>query len=90
MASITIRQLDESIKQKLRLQAVQNGRSMEAEARAIFTALFTEKKTASKGLASMIQDITQVYANDDEAFPLPERKAKTSHRDLDFSDEAYG
>jgi len=90
MASITIRQLDESIKQKLRLRAVENGRSMEAEARAIFTALFAEKKPASKGLASMIQDITKMYAIDDEALPLPERKAETSHRGLDFSDEAYG
>ena len=92
MASITIRQLDESIKQKLRVQAVENGRSMEAEARAIFTALFADKKSTSKGLASTIQDITKEYAIDDEAFPLPDRKAKNSHRsiDLDFSDEAYG
>ena len=35
MANLTIRQLDESIKQELRLQTVKNGRSMEAEARAI-------------------------------------------------------
>jgi len=90
MASITIRQLDESIKQKLRLRAVENGRSMEAEARTIFTALFAEKQTQSKGLASMIQDITQAYAVDNEGLPLPERKAKTSHQDLNFSDEAFG
>jgi len=90
MASITIRQLDESIKQKLRLQAVKNGRSMEAEARAIFTLLFAEKKSTSKGLASMIQDITKKYVIDDEEFPLPERKAKLSHRNLDFSDKDYG
>ncbi len=51
---------------------------MEAEARAILTALFAEKKPASKGLASMIQNITKMYAIDDEALPLPERKAKTS------------
>jgi plasmid stability protein len=90
MASITIRQLDESIKHKLRLQAVKNGRSMEAEARAIFTALFAEKKPALKGLATMVQDIVNVHLVDDEAFPLPEREATTNHRDVDFSDEAYG
>jgi plasmid stability protein len=90
MASITIRQLDESIKQKLRLQAVKNGRSMEAEARAIFIALFAEKKPKLTGLAFMIQDIVKAHAIDDEVFPLPDRKEKASHRHLDFSDEAYG
>lgn len=90
MASITVRQLDESIKQKLRLRAVKNGRSMEAEARAIFTELFTEKKPESKGLASMIMDITKAHAVDNEEFTLPDRKAKGSHRNVDFSDEAFG
>jgi plasmid stability protein len=90
MASLTIRQLDESIKQELRLQAVKNGRSMEAEARAIFTALFTKKKPDSKGLASIIQNIAKAHAVDDEVFPLPNRKATPSHRGLDFSDKVYG
>src|SRR2546426_3843347 len=35
MASITIRQLDATIKQRLRLRAARNGRSMEDEARSI-------------------------------------------------------
>ena len=35
MASITIRQLDEDLKQRLRLRAARNGRSMEDEARTI-------------------------------------------------------
>ncbi|KAI9130531.1 FitA-like ribbon-helix-helix domain-containing protein [Acaryochloris sp. CCMEE 5410] len=35
MASITIRNLDEDIKTKLRVQAAQNNRSMEEEARII-------------------------------------------------------
>jgi phosphopantothenoylcysteine decarboxylase/phosphopantothenate--cysteine ligase len=35
MASITIRQLDDDLKQRLRLRAVRNGRSMEDEARTI-------------------------------------------------------
>ena len=36
-ATLTIRNLDEAVKQKLRVQAAQHGRSMEAEARAILT-----------------------------------------------------
>lgn len=35
MASITIRNLDEDVKAKLRVQAAQNNRSMEEEARVI-------------------------------------------------------
>ena len=35
MASITIRNLDESVKARLRIRAAQHGRSMEEEARHI-------------------------------------------------------
>ena len=35
MATITIRNLDEEVKRRLRLRGAQNGRSMEAEARII-------------------------------------------------------
>jgi len=35
MASITIRNLDEALKQRLRIQAAEHGSSMEEEARAI-------------------------------------------------------
>jgi phosphopantothenoylcysteine decarboxylase/phosphopantothenate--cysteine ligase len=38
MASITIRQLDEGLKRRLRLRAARNGRSMEDEARTILRA----------------------------------------------------
>ncbi len=91
MASLTIRQLDETIKQKLRLQAAKNGRSMEAEARAIFTKLFADQ-TIQKGIASRIQEIVQQQLLDEDSeLALPERKSKAiSQRNLDFSDEAYG
>lgn len=35
MAAITIRNLDDGVKERLRVRAAQNGHSMEAEARAI-------------------------------------------------------
>ncbi len=38
MASITIRNLEEELKQQLRVQAAENGRSMEAEVREILRA----------------------------------------------------
>ena len=42
MASMTIRNLDEDIKQRLRVQAAEHGRSMEEEARTILRTALTE------------------------------------------------
>jgi plasmid stability protein len=39
MATLTIRNLDEKVKRRLQVRAALNGRSMEAELRAILTAL---------------------------------------------------
>ncbi len=39
MATITIRNLDETVKRKLQVRAALNGRSMEAEARAVLSEL---------------------------------------------------
>lgn len=38
MAVLTIRDLDDSVRDKLKVRAALNGRSMEAEVRAILTA----------------------------------------------------
>lgn len=48
MASITIRNLDDSIKAKLRIQAAQHGLSMEQEAREILRASL-DKPANSEG-----------------------------------------
>ena len=48
MASITIRNLDEGIKAKLRIQAAQHGLSMEQEAREILRASL-DRPTNSQG-----------------------------------------
>ena len=42
MASITIRNLDDDIKQRLRIQAAEHGHSMEEEAREILRSALTE------------------------------------------------
>ena len=88
MASLTIRQLDDDIKLKLRMLAAQNGRSMEAEARAIFAAVFADKTDSREGVASKIQRIV----NQHDAIDLqqPARSSKPSHRKLNFSDKDYG
>src|SRR4051812_46686654 len=42
MASLTVRQLDEALKQQLRLRAARNGRSMEDEVRTILKSATEE------------------------------------------------
>lgn len=53
MATLTIRDLDDAVKARLRVRAAHNGRSMEAEARAILGAALAEP-TARHGLGSRI------------------------------------
>jgi antitoxin FitA len=54
MASITIRKLDESTKQRLRLRAAHHKRSMEDEARNILRAALAEEAAAPRDLAHAI------------------------------------
>ena len=54
MASITIRNLDDDVKTRLRTRAAGNGRSMEEEARLILREA-VGRKPASQDLASIIR-----------------------------------
>jgi plasmid stability protein len=55
MASITIRQLDDDVKAKLRVRAASRGRSMEAEAREILKAGLAAKPVVRVNLADSIR-----------------------------------
>ena len=55
MASITIRQLDDTVKAKLRSRAASHGRSMEAEAREILKAGLREKDATPGNLGAAIR-----------------------------------
>ena len=54
MASITIRNLDERLKAKLRLRAAAHGRSMEEEARVILRGALSREARAAGDLARAI------------------------------------
>ena len=54
MASITIRNLDDDVKTRLRVRAADNGRSMEEEARLILRAAVGHKPS-SRDLPSIIR-----------------------------------
>lgn len=56
MATLTIRNLDPTIKERLRIRAAEHGRSMEAELRAIVTdAVETPPRPADINLADAIR-----------------------------------
>ena len=54
MASITIRNLDDKLKQHLRIRAAQHGRSMEEEARVILRLALAEERAAPQDLGLAI------------------------------------
>jgi antitoxin FitA len=55
MASITIRNLDDSLKSRLRVQAAVHGRSMEDEARDILRSALNQEPVQSGNLATAIR-----------------------------------
>ena len=55
MAGITIRNLDEKTKARLRVRAAQHGRSMEEEARTLLRAALTDDVAAAGNLADAIR-----------------------------------
>jgi len=55
MATLTIRQLDEKTKTRLRVRAAHHGRSMEEEAREILRSALTTSSPAKGNLAEAIR-----------------------------------
>lgn len=55
MASMTIRNLDESLKRRLRMQAAAHGRSMEEEARDILRSALSTDASPTGNLAEAIR-----------------------------------
>ncbi len=57
MANITIRNLEESTKRKLKIRAAMNGRSMEQEAREILKSALAHAPRKQANLAERIREI---------------------------------
>lgn len=55
MASMTIRDLDDRLKQRLRVQAAKHNRSMEEEARAILRAALSVEASSARSLYKSIR-----------------------------------
>lgn len=80
MASITIRNLDEDLKAKLRVVAANHGRSMEEEVRVILAQALSQKETQG-GLGSRIHARFASIGGADIELPARETKARAA--DLD-------
>lgn len=81
MASLTIRNLDESLKARLRLQSAQHGCSMEAEVRNILRQVLLPP-SASPDFAARIN---QRFAGlDADTLPVPERQTVRTPPDMDL------
>ncbi len=55
MASITVRNLEDGLKHRLRIRAAENGRSMEEEARDILRTALYHQQSGQENLASAIR-----------------------------------
>ncbi|KRD63324.1 MULTISPECIES: hypothetical protein [unclassified Ensifer] len=55
MASMTIRNIDDRLKQRLRVRAATHGRSMEDEARDILKMVLAQQETTAGNLAGAIR-----------------------------------
>lgn len=80
MGSITIRNIDEAIKQGARLEGVKNGRSMEAEIRALLERTYRparDERTA-RILAMSPREFIEhmVRVADGATLEIPERQAE--------------
>lgn len=72
MASITIRNLDDRTKSRLRIRAAHNSRSMEDEARTILRQALAEESPGTVDLASAIQARFQPLGGVDLRLPARE------------------
>ncbi len=69
MANLTIRNIDDETKKKLRLRAAVHGRSMEAEAREILS-----EAVNAPSAADLVQRIRERFAPYGAELPIPERR----------------
>lgn len=72
MASITIRDLEPEVKERLRVRAARHGRSMEEEVRVILRAVIVEESVAAQRLGTAIQRRFQALGGVDLELPVRE------------------
>jgi plasmid stability protein len=77
MASITVRNLDDGLKRRLRMRAAENGRSMEQEARDILRAALCEYEVPSSNLGTALHELFRPFGGADLEIPHREPMRET-------------
>ena len=72
MASITVRNLDDEVKRKLRIRAAEHGCSMEAEVREILAEAVANDPEPRKGLGTQIHELFKPLGGVDLELPSRE------------------
>ena len=79
MASITVRNLDNGLKQRLRVRAAENGRSMEQEARDILRTALDEDAAPVRNLGTAIHELFRPLGGVDLEIPPREPMREPPH-----------
>ena len=69
MASITIRNLDNDVKTRLRVRAASNGRSMEEEVRRILAEAVERNTAPAQGLGTALHELFKPFGGVELALP---------------------
>ena len=82
MATLTIRKVDDKVKERLRVRAARHGQSMEAEVRDILAeAVAGDESNDEQDLASVIHDLFAGLGWD--GLTLPSREVPVRYVDFD-------
>jgi len=81
MSSLTVRNLDESVKNSLRVRAARNGRSMEEEVRQILQNIVAPEQA---GQVSFAERVNSRFAGlHVDSLPIPARQLARKPPDID-------
>lgn len=83
MSSLTVRNLDDSVKAGLRLRAARHGCSMEQEVRHILQQAIAAESTPAPGFAELVQ--RRFSGLNAEDLPIPARQAARQPPELSAS-----
>ena len=69
MASITVRKIEDELKQRLRMRAAEHGRSMEEEARSILRSALGWEAVPEKDLGTAIHELFKPFGGVELGIP---------------------
>ena len=81
MSSLTVRNLDESVKNSLRVRAARNGRSMEEEVRQILQNIVAPEQAGQMSFADRVN--SRFAGLDVDSLPIPARQLARKPPDID-------